>query len=299
MVATVETLQSWETMPCTLDNGPARTVAIGLVTLSNDVVIERELHAFLAPVEGAAVFASRIPLMLELMVRHGSTTVGLYTEEEGGHAFLKWLRSESKFTGAENRLKLADVDWAMMQRWVAEGPTRSPKTKLEIYDGQIPEEMLEDYAPQFTSMLNTMPFENLDHGDIVVTPDHMKEWYQEMEIGGDRLHTVMTREPDGVMSAVTDTLWAPYRPTIIHQMFTGVRPDARGRGLGKWIKAVMLLHLRYLYPDAQWMSTDNAGSNAPMLAINKKVGFRQYRVGSEYQMSRDALAARVRELRLS
>src|SRR5579859_5933718 len=35
--------QSWETMPCTPDEGPARTAAIGLITLSNDVVIEPEL----------------------------------------------------------------------------------------------------------------------------------------------------------------------------------------------------------------------------------------------------------------
>jgi len=57
---------SWETMVCTPDNGPAATAAIGLITLSNDVVIEPELRSFLSGVEGAAVFASRIPLMLKL-----------------------------------------------------------------------------------------------------------------------------------------------------------------------------------------------------------------------------------------
>ena len=65
MPDTLET-RSWETMPCTPDNGPAATAAIGLVTLGNDVVIEPELHTFLAEIDGAAVFASRIPLMLEL-----------------------------------------------------------------------------------------------------------------------------------------------------------------------------------------------------------------------------------------
>jgi len=65
-MAAIETLHSWETMPCTPDDGPARVAAIGLITLSNDVVIERELRAFLAGLEGAAAFASRIPLMLEL-----------------------------------------------------------------------------------------------------------------------------------------------------------------------------------------------------------------------------------------
>ncbi len=58
--------QSWETMPCTPDDGPARTAAIGLITLSNDVVIEPELRTFLASVDGASVYASRVPLVLEL-----------------------------------------------------------------------------------------------------------------------------------------------------------------------------------------------------------------------------------------
>ena len=80
---------------------------------------------------------------------------------------------------------------------------------------------------------------------------------------------------------------------MIEQQFTGVLPSARGRGLGKWIKAAMLTHIRDVYPDVRWVSTGNAGSNAPMLAINKKLGFKQFRVGSEYQMSRDRLAARA------
>jgi hypothetical protein len=42
--------------------------------------------------------------------------------------------------------------------------------------------------------------------------------------------------------------------------------------------------------------TENAGSNAPMLAINKKLGFKQYRAETEYQISRDTLAARVRQI---
>ena len=58
--------RAWETMPCSPDDGPARTAAIGLITLANDVVIEPELRTFLAGIAGASVYASRIPLMLEL-----------------------------------------------------------------------------------------------------------------------------------------------------------------------------------------------------------------------------------------
>ncbi len=242
------------------------------------------------------IATSFMPLLLELMDAHECSVVGIGAEDDSGHAFLKWLGADAKLSGAENRLKVADVDWKMVDRWISEGPRRSPATKLEIYDGPLPEAMWNDYAPQLSSMLNNIPFENLDHGEIVLTPDHMRDYYSRLEIAHERLHTILTREPDGVISAITDTSWAPHRPTIIEQRFTGVRTDARGRGLGKWIKAAMLAHLRVLYPEAQWVATENAGSNAPMLAINKKLGFKQYRAGTEYQISRDNLDARIKRL---
>lgn len=239
---------------------------------------------------------SWIPVVLQIMERNSYTTLGIGTEEASGHAFLKWLGADAKLTGAENRMKLADVDWAMLERWVEEGRKHSPETKLEVYDGRLPESMWEDYCPQISSMLNTMPFGDLDHGDIVFTPPMMAEWFARMDIAGRSGHWMLTREPDGIISGITDMYYAPYIPTIVNQGFTGVRPDARGRGLGKWLKAAMALHLHELYPRAEWFVTDNATSNAPMLAINTRMGFRQYRVGTEYQITRDRLDARMREL---
>jgi mycothiol synthase len=239
---------------------------------------------------------SWLPVLAAVMDRHGCTTASLGAEEESGHAFLKWTGAEARLTGAENRLKVADLDWEMVRRWVKEGEGRSPSTKLEIYDGPLPESMWEEFAPQFSTMLNTIPMENLDVGDIVVTPDLMRVEYERDELAGNAVHLALTREPDGTISAISDVSWAPYRPKIVHQRFTGVLPSARGRGLGKWIKAAMLLHLKELYPDFQWVATDNAGSNAPMLAINNKLGFKQYRAATEYQITLDRLAARLRSL---
>jgi GNAT superfamily N-acetyltransferase len=240
--------------------------------------------------------SSWVPLIVELVDAHGCTKVGFGTEEAPGHEFLKALGAEGKLSGAENRLKLADVDWKMVDRWIEEGPKRSPQTKFEMYEGPLPEAIWDDFAPQLSSLLNTIPFEDLDIGTIVVTPDHMRDHYARLAISGEHLHTILTREPDGVISAITDMSWDPNRPSILEQRFTGVRPDARGRGLGKWIKAAMLARLHKLYPQAEWVATENAGSNAPMLAINKKLGFKQYRAQTEYQISRDGLAQRLQRL---
>jgi len=55
----------------------------------------------------------------------------------------------------------------------------------------------------------------------------------------------------------------------------------------------MVLHVRELYPDAEWIATGNAGSNAPMLKINRTMGFKAYRTSVDYQISRDELEARL------
>ena len=184
----------------------------------------------------------------------------------------------------------------MLERWNAEGAQRSPKTRLEIYEGGPPEEQWEDFAPQFTAMWNTMPLEDLDLGDIIITPERLRDWAERRQLTGEVLYTVLTREPDGTMSGVTEISWAPYRPTMLHQEFTGVQPNARGRGLGKWIKAAMLLHLRKMYPDLEWVVTGNARSNGPMLKINRTMGFKPYRTQVEYQMTRAELESKIRSL---
>ncbi len=58
--AELESKGAWRLMPCEHDGGPAARAAIGLVTLCNDVTIEPELRNFL-PLEGVAVYASRVP----------------------------------------------------------------------------------------------------------------------------------------------------------------------------------------------------------------------------------------------
>ena len=250
----------------------------------------------LAPYRRRGIGRSHLPVLLELMDRDGCHTLTLESEEEPGHAFLGWLGAAKKSEGAENRLHIPEVDWAMIRRWIDEGEKGSPETKLEVYDDHIPDALLEEFAPQFSALLNTMPWDDLDHGEIVATPEVLRHEYERMDLAGLKHHTVLTREPNGVISGMTDITWAPHRPKILSQLFTGVRPDARGRGIGKWLKAYMLDRMHRLYPDAEWISTGNADSNGPMLAINKRMGFKRHRWGAEYQITRDKLAERVQVL---
>lgn len=262
---------------------------------SNRRFIWAGLHV-IAPYRRQGIATAWFRRVLETMTAHDHTTLNLWTAWPDGHAFLKWLGAAEKSVGAENRLDLGEVDWDMVDRWIDEGGRKSPATRVDLYTHRLPEPLWPAFCASASAMLNTMPFDDLDHGEIVMTPEGLADLYKRWDAQDESHHVILAYEPDGSISAITDVNYDPVHPDRIHQMFTGVRPDCRGRGLGKLIKARMLRYLHATYPDARWVITGNANSNDPMLAINRQLGFKAHRTGSSYQLGRDALAARLADV---
>lgn len=225
----------------------------------------------------------------ELARVHECTILTASTEEDQGHAFLRWLGANEKQKTAEYRLELKDVEWKMVDLWINEGRQKSPETALEFFENRLPEDIWDDFCQQYSVLLNTVPFDDLDHGEIAMTPAILREEYERLDMLQGAHHTYLTREKNGVISGITDVLFIQSEPDRVTQLFTGVLPDAQGRGLGKWLKAAMLQFIRREYPSIRWVVTGNANSNEPMLAINRRLGFGEYRSESVYQLEREEL----------
>lgn len=236
---------------------------------------------------------SWVPRVLELMADHEATVLSSPAEDDSGHGLMRRLGAEPKLVERQSRLDLRQVDWGMVTGWIAEAEAAAGGARLELETPWVPDEQLDEYCDAMNELMNTMPFEGLDHGDIVMTPQGVREWRARMSATGTVNPTCLVRDSDGSIVGMTDVQKHAYEPGLVRQNFTGVHPRARGRGLGKWLKAAMLEHVRQAYPDTIWISTENAGSNAPMLAINHALGFRLHRTMSFYQVDRDTLRQKL------
>jgi mycothiol synthase len=134
------------------------------------------------------------------------------------------------------------------------------------------------------SVMNTAPkAKGVD--DIAVTPDQVRA-NQEAHIrrGGWGWTVCACHEPSGRLVGFTELSGFSYRPWLAEQGDTGVHPDHRNRGLGRWMKAVNGLRLLDEKPEVSVLETWNADVNAPMLSINDTMGFRPVAEWQEWRL---------------
>ena len=179
-------------------------------------------------------------------------------------------------------LDLDGVDRELLARWEADLETRAPGVTLELHAESLSDEALADYIV----VRDRFP-------DVGESRDSVGEWRTLIDRlrGADGVHhTILAREPDGTVSAMTEMIWRPDRPEHVTQEFTGVVPEARGRGLGKALKAAMLRSITECHPEVTHLGTTNATTNTPMLSINERMGFVRTIEVVQYEIGRDDLA---------
>ena len=210
-----------------------------------------------------------------------------------GAAFMERLGAERGLEEHTNQLVLADLDMDLLAQWQEKGQERAAGFTLGFWDGPYPEDQLSAIAA-LNEVMNTAPREKLDMEDMHFTPEHLRQMEQMMTAAGTQRWCLYAAEAGtGRFAGFTELFWNPNRPLVAGQGGTGVFPEFRGRGLGRWMKAAMLARLLRERPEAQFVRTGNADSNAAMLGINHALGFKPFRSHCVWQVETEKAAAYV------
>ena len=225
-----------------------------------------------------------IDRLAELAADDGRRSIGVsVTEGTLGERFAAGLGLTHRQVAHLNRLLLADADRTLLQGWVARASERAAGYRLEAWDGPTPPARVEVFAA-CTEIMNTAPLGDLEIEDERMTPERLRRIEQaRLDARMDWWTICAVEEATDAFVGFTQVSFSGWRKTVAKQNDTGVDPAHRDKGLGRWLKAAMLLRLLDEKPDVVKIDTGNAGSNAPMLGINHAMGFRLAKVSGNWQ----------------
>ena len=211
-----------------------------------------------------------------------------------GAAFMTSLGAAAGLSGQVNQLVLEDIPRGLLEAWLAKEPQNYT---LGLWQGALPEEELEQILTMM-EVMNTAPHDDLNIEDELKTPERWREIEQhDLARGLERWIYYVRHVPSGELAGYTEITFNPEEPHNVWQGDTGVLPAHRGHGLGKYLKASMIRKVQTERPSIKHIRTGNADSNAPMLAINKQLGFKPYLAWTAWQVDvekvRDFMGARA------
>lgn len=157
-----------------------------------------------------------------------------------------------------------------------EGSQAAPGIEVRSWIGACPEGVLEDWARLSTQMEADVPMGDLTRPAPRSDVEEIRLGERRMDAQGWTLVRSLAYE-QGIAVGYTEIFVNRHDPEILTQDDTLVDRAHRGRGIGRALKLANLENLAAV-PEldrARWIQTYTALDNAPMLALNRALGFRE------------------------
>jgi GNAT superfamily N-acetyltransferase len=272
------------------------SLAVSVTTPESPAHAENSRFAYagvsvLGPWRQRGIGTRLIAQLHRVMCEEDRALVNVGTTEADGHAVLHHMGACEKLRMIESRLRMDEPDWDKLDAQKNAILAANPDLVLEAYSGRVPLDVYEPLLPALSALFEDTPVGDLERGRPRVHIDEVREFYGRLDRFGGAHHFVMLRAPDGGVAGVADVLWDGRLPRRAWHSFTGVDRARRGRKLAQALKIAVLQQVRTAHPSLIEMGTANAAQNAPMLAVNAKLGFRRHRTHGAYQIGRDELGA--------
>jgi RimJ/RimL family protein N-acetyltransferase len=195
---------------------------------------------------------------------------------------------EQKSAAVLRRQHLRELEPGLAQAAYDEAAPHAAGYVLERIEGRSPAALHDELAVA-TAAINDAPLDGFDFEDEVFSAARVAAYEDAQVDGGWRFRRIIARhrgsgEIAGLTIATVDT----ESPSHGHQHDTSVVRGHRGHRLGLLLKADMMRWLADAEPQLETIDTWNAESNAHMIAVNERLGYRALGRTLQYQRSLDA-----------
>ncbi|MFD5664598.1 GNAT family N-acetyltransferase [Streptomyces anthocyanicus] len=159
-----------------------------------------------------------------------------------------------------------------------------PGYRLVSWRGTVPDDLAGTFADSRRAM-DDMPMDDTDYGVVVWDVERVLAAARAVADRGEQLTTVaVVDESDGSVAGFSEFVVPGDGKGDGLHYGTGVLPEHRGHGLGRWMKAESIRLARAQHPDLAGLVTDTADSNTHMRRINDALGYAPTHRALEYQL---------------
>jgi len=248
----------------------------------------------LAPYRRQGVGTQLLPLIVSYAQKVSASWIEWDTKFESGMRFSEKIGATVAGQQRTNRLAVDQLDWDMLQRWVDAGHSNNPDVEVMRMVNLPAPGLIDPMCDLITDINRNQPRDDVEGISYTLTPDEFIKETRRLEDRKIERLIICTRQPDGTLSGMTDFYYNQAKPTHASVSLTGVRREYQNRGLGKWLKAAMMLDMRKRYPGVSYVDTNNFNNNGPMLSINDRMGFKLFEQFVFYKIRADELAMKIK-----
>ncbi|QIX25792.1 GNAT family N-acetyltransferase [Nocardioides sp. JQ2195] len=178
--------------------------------------------------------------------------------------------------GSAEETKLLDVAtaaraWPTLEQ---EADAARGDYSVTVFDAACPDEHVQGFADVLSRFIGEIPSGDLDLQDAQWTPERIRLGERERDQAGRVNVTALALAPDGVVCGFSDVRLNRADPRHGGVGGTLVLPEHRGHRLGLAMKLATHRMVQQRFPECAHIETGNAGVNAPMNAVNERMGYR-------------------------
>jgi GNAT superfamily N-acetyltransferase len=169
-----------------------------------------------------------------------------------------------------------------IQEWLDEAAPHHPGYTIETYVGAVPEDLVESLCVLFGQLAVDAPTGVIDFEEEAISPQRYAEMVAVADAMGRARYETVALTPDRQVVAQSTLVMSLEENTTVYQWGTFVHREHRGHRLGLTTKAVNLRAVQAARDDLTLVITENGETNAYMVAINERMGFRPIEVTAEF-----------------
>lgn len=234
------------------------------------------LEVYVAPEHRRRGLGSAVLAALRDRARaEGRTSLGLGGwDSPAAVAFASRHGLDQKSVEVNRRQWPADLDRGALDAAYDEAHAHAGDYELFRIAGSSPPGLLPALAVM-TAAINDAPTDDLDIEDSVFPPERIAAYDAAQAARGHRMYRVVGRHRvGGELAGQSVVAVDGERPALAEQHDTSVVAAHRGHRLGLLLKADMLRWLAETEPQVETIDTWNAESNARMIGVNERLGYR-------------------------